>query len=444
MRIAFLLDCFPTVSETFIVRQITGLLDLGHQVDIYAQREPEREEPFHAEVERYDLVARTTYMSQHIPRESAYWEMPVWPLTGRTWTPDSETPTANWRRLLAAAPVLARCLRSAPRTTLQVLDPRAYGDQARSLSALYRLGVLASQSGPYDVLHAHFGAQGNSFRFARELWQAPLLVTFHGSDFSALPEERGRGIYERLFREAEAFSINSEHTRRCVEALGCPPHKLHRLPVGLDPREFAFRERSWQPGAPLRLLTVGRLVEKKGMEYAIRAVAHVRRSRPELRYDIIGEGPLRGALETLARELGVADCVTLHGAQAGAEVRKAFAAAHLFVLTSVTAADGNQEGQGLVLQEAQACGLPVIATNHNGFPEGIVPGESGFLVPERDVDALAERLLQLLEQPEGWAGMGRCGRRYVEQHYDIRQLNQQLVELYRRVAADPTTARGSA
>jgi len=95
-----------------------------------------------------------------------------------------------------------------------------------------------------------------------------------------------------------------------------------------------------------------------------------------------------------------------------------------------TSVEGDQEGQGLVLQEAQACGLPVVATRHGAFAEGIINGKSGFLVPERDVEALVERLSFLIEHPEIWPAMGREGRAFVEAHYDIQQLNQQLVAIY--------------
>jgi colanic acid/amylovoran biosynthesis glycosyltransferase len=120
--------------------------------------------------------------------------------------------------------------------------------------------------------------------------------------------------------------------------------------------------------------------------------------------------------------------ITFHGALDSTAVKQLLAQAHVFVLGSVSV-EGDQEGQGLVLQEAQACGLPVVATNHGALPEGIVPEQSGFLVPERNVDALSERLNYLIEHPEIWAMMGRKGRAFVE-HYDIRKLNRQLIELY--------------
>ena len=106
------------------------------------------------------------------------------------------------------------------------------------------------------------------------------------------------------------------------------------------------------------------------------------------------------------------------------------------MLPSVTADDGDKEGQALVLQEAGACGLPVLSTLHNGIPEGVLDGKSGFLVPEKNVDALAERLLFLVDNPQLWPGMGKCGREYVEKKYDIKILNEKLVRLYNRLLDD--------
>jgi colanic acid/amylovoran biosynthesis glycosyltransferase len=134
-------------------------------------------------------------------------------------------------------------------------------------------------------------------------------------------------------------------------------------------------------------------------------------------------------------ELGLRTAVTFHGACDSGKVLRLLAEAHLFVLASVSV-EGDPEGQGLVLQEAQAAGLPVVATNHGALPEGLVPDESGFLVPERNVDALAERLDYLVRHPELWPAMGRAGRKHMETHYDIRRLNSQQVRLYTRMIDD--------
>ena len=117
------------------------------------------------------------------------------------------------------------------------------------------------------------------------------------------------------------------------------------------------------------------------------------------------------------------------------EILEVYRKAHIFVLPSVTASDGDSEGQALVLQEAQAAGIPVVSTFHNGIPDGVLNGESGFLVPERDVDALAEKLEYLIGHPEIWPEMGKCGREFVEKNYNIRRLNRRFAEIYQQLVS---------
>lgn len=427
MRVGMFVGRFPVVSETFILRQITGIIDLGHEVHIYADTRADDACPVHGEVAKYRLLDRTTFMD--MPPETAPWEMPVWPVTGRTWPPGSATSVSNLGRSARALHRLFGCLARVPRLTCQVLRRSEYSYQAASLSALYRLSVLSARPAGYDVLHAHFGPVGNSFRFARALWRAPLVVSFHGYDFSTLPRREGIGMYAKLFATADLVMVNSDHTQSRLERLGCPGEKLRKLPVGLDPEEFVFRARGLGEAERLRIVTIGRLVEIKGHEFAIRALARLRETFPDVCYDIVGDGPLRSQLERLVKDLGLAGHVMFHGALAGDGVRQVLDAAHLFVLASVSV-EGDEEGQGLVLQEAQASGLPVITTRHGAFPEGILPGKSGLLVPERDADALAESLLHLARHPDLWPDMGRAGRDFVVKHYNSRQLNRRLIELY--------------
>jgi colanic acid/amylovoran biosynthesis glycosyltransferase len=245
MRIARFLNCFPVISETFILQQITGLIDLGHEVEIYAERS-EAARDIHPEVYRYDLLNRTTYLD--LPLEVGYYEMPVWPITGRTWFPNSEQSIPNIARILKASPKLVRGMLTNPRLTMEVLNPHEYGYRASSLSALYRLSSLSSCSNRYDVLHANFGPVGENFRFARKLWKAPLVVSFHGYDFSMWPHREGNAAYRKLFDEVDLITVNCEYASRKLEALGCPPGKLRRLASGVDTKQFAFRERGLKAG----------------------------------------------------------------------------------------------------------------------------------------------------------------------------------------------------
>jgi colanic acid/amylovoran biosynthesis glycosyltransferase len=428
LRIAVFVGSFPVVSETFILRQITGLLDLGHEVDIYADTCAEAGAAVQPEIERYQLMKRTTFMD--MPPEVAPWEMPVWPLTGETWLPGATTAIPNWRRGVRALPKFARCFLSQPRLTRQVLSRAEFDYQAASLSALYRLAKLRVVSRRYDVLHTHFGPVGNSFRFARELWRAPLLVSFHGYDFTTVPRQQGPAVYKKLFFNADLVTVNSDYMGKKLQPLGCSPDKIRKLSYGIDLQKYPFRPRTLAGDEPVRIVTIGRLVEKKGIEYVIRALAQVVRRHPHLRYDVIGDGPLRGQLQQLAREQSVGGIVQFHGALNGDAIRALLDQAHLFVLASVTAQDGDQEGTPVSLLEAQAAGLPVISTQHSGIPEIVLDGESGWLVPERDADALAERLNRLMEHPERWASFGSRGRNFVEARFTTFKCMNALLDIY--------------
>jgi colanic acid/amylovoran biosynthesis glycosyltransferase len=188
----------------------------------------------------------------------------------------------------------------------------------------------------------------------------------------------------------------------------------------------------------VRILTVARLAEKKGIEYSIRAIAQVIQKHPdwEIKYRIAGDGPLRSELQDLIDHLDARHQVKLVGWMDQAEIQDLYASSHLFVLASVTAKNGDQEGQGLVLAEAQAAGLPVVCTDHNGFSESIIDHKSGFLVPERDVDSLAEKIEFLIANPQVWSDMATEGRQYIEKNYALYNLNRQLIDLYDTLLAE--------
>ena len=292
LRCALFLGRFPVLSETFILRQITGLLDLGHTVDLYADKRGDTDR-MHPEVTSYRLLERTTFMD--MPEASAPWELSAWPLAGETWVPGSSEAIPNWRRLADALPALRRCLERAPALAEEALDPVRAGHAAHSLSALYRLDRLSGRPAAYDVLHAHFGPVGEAFRFARALWRAPLVVSFHGYDFTTLPRQQGPGLYARLFAAADLVTVNSRFTRGRLAQLGCPEAKLRLLPVGLalDGADgFSFTPRVRPAGQRPRLITVARLVPIKGHEFVLQALARLRAAGRDLHYDLVGDGQI--------------------------------------------------------------------------------------------------------------------------------------------------------
>jgi len=407
MRIAFLVSSFPAISETFVLNQITGLLDRGHEVEIFAKR-PRKESAVHRDVLAYDLLRRTHYVG--IPAT-----LPV--------------------RLAKGMALLAKGLPQAPLTYLRSLDIRKYKRRAASLDLLYMVAPFL-QGEAHDILHCHFGPNGELGIMLKSLGLAKrVVVTFHGYDVSRYVKKKRPGVYRRLFAEADLMMPVSDLWRERLFKVGAPPENVVVHRMGIDLQQLCFQERSRPGSGPVRLLTVGRLTEKKGIEYAVRAVASLRHvcELESVRYDIVGDGRLRAELERLVNELGLEKTVTLHGAQPHDVVRELMQESHVFLLPSVTAADGDMEGIPVVLMEALASGLPVISTVHSGIPELIEDGVSGFLVAERDAEALAERVGYLLTHSDTWSEMGRAGRKYVEQHYDIGKLNDRLVEMYAKV-----------
>lgn len=410
MRIAFLIGEFPSISETFILSQITALLDCGHQVDIYAER-PSKAVKKHGDIDKYELEKCIFYY-----------------------------PTVPKNFVARALGVLALLFRSSNARLLplfKALNIYKHGELAASMRLFYRaIPFVSREEYRYDIVHCHHGHVGAMGIKLREIGAVTgqIVTSFHGYDANVIPVLKGSDVYRELFEKANVITANSNFTIGKLTDLHCSVDKIVRLPVGLDVSLYMFRERKPPLGnAPIRLITVARLVEKKGIEYSIKAVSKVIEKYPDIQYEIIGDGPLLRPLQKLISELHLQGTVHLRGWKTKEEVQKHYEQSHIFVLASVTAANHDREGQGLVLQEAQAMGLPVVATLHNGFPDSVIQGKSAFLVPERDVAALADRLVYLIENSENWAEMGCVGRKYVEENFDIADLNQQLIDIYKKV-----------
>jgi colanic acid/amylovoran biosynthesis glycosyltransferase len=196
--------------------------------------------------------------------------------------------------------------------------------------------------------------------------------------------------------------------------------------MGIDCSMFDFAVRERRDGEPLRLVTVARLVEKKGVEYAIRAVARLVADGIPVEYCVVGDGPLHDALAKLVVELGLSEQVKIMGAMSHTSVAALLTYSHVMVAPSVTAANGDMEGIPVAMMEAMASGLPVVSTIHSGIPELISDGVTGYLVPERDTEALAAKLRFVAEHESEWPRVAHAARKFVEENHDIAVLNDQL------------------
>ena len=410
MRIAFIFGRFPVISEPFILNQISGLVKRGHEVDIYALQGPpiEHTDKVHPDVERYRLLERTYY--------------------------PPERPQTKWLRPLKAWALILANLHKGSLVCLRMRNAQ-YGKKAKSWLLFFRAFPFLSKQ-PYDIIHCQFGpfgVMGMQFRDAG-LIQGKLITTFRGFDVSRYVQAQGEDVYNELFEQGDFFLANCEFFRQKAIHLGCAPNQIVVHGSGIDCSRFRFKPRSLPADGTIRIATTGRLVEKKGIEYVIRAIAQVARQHPKVEYHIIGDGPLKVSFQALIQELKLESFVVLHGWKDQQEIIKILDQCQLFVAPSITAVDGNQDAPVNTLKEAMAMGLPVVSTYHGGIPELVEDGVSGFLVPEKNATAIAQKLTELIEHPEIWPWFGRAGRIAVEQKYDINTLNDELFELYQTLA----------
>ncbi|MBI2471302.1 MAG: glycosyltransferase [Planctomycetes bacterium] len=406
MRIAFIVSKFPALSQTFILNQITGLIDRGHKVDVYAAR-PDNNPKMHADVIKYNLL-NCTYYFLKLPSDKAERNREIRRLVAKYFYRKPKSLVKTW--------ILSRREKSSFLTRLCI-------------------GFPFLDKRPYDIIHCHFGPNGILGILLKDLGviKGKVVTTFHGYDMSSYIQKHGADVYKNLFLKGDLFLPVSERWENKLMELGCSRQKIIVHRMGIDTSKFRFSTHTPGKDGKVRLVTIARLIEKKGVQYAVQAVAEALRKYPNIEYHIAGDGPLKITLEGLIERLNIGDNVKLLGWKQQEEIVELMKNADILIAPSIVGEDGDEEGIPVVLMEALAQGIPVLSTQHSGIPELVQNGESGFLVSERNVDALAGKLEILIKHPEIRFQMGRAGREYVERYYNIDKLNDILVALYQRV-----------
>ena len=384
-----LVDQFPELSETFVVSEVRELMRQGHAVRVEANQHA----PSRGDASGIDAA--------YLADDS---------LVARLW---------SLARLVARFPL--RCVRD---VRLKRLLGRE--EPVRTLRELAPVALRLRLFGA-SHLHAHFaqGAAADALRLGA-LLGVPYSVMTHGYDIFQLPRNL------RLKHERAAFAVSAcdysvRYLREEVDV------QAARLITGVDGDAFSRRT----PYAPRHtVVAVGRLVEKKGFGVLVEAAASV----PGLeRVTIVGDGPLRSDLESRVRELGLSSVVSLVGPQPPERVRELLEDAALLAAPCVIAADGDRDTMPVVVKEALAMEVPVVASDEVGLPEVVRP-EWGRLVPPGDAAALAAAISELLALPvEKRREMGRAGRAFVLEECNLTRETERLAALIRGVV-DPSSA----
>jgi glycosyltransferase involved in cell wall biosynthesis len=389
-RVAFVLKGYPRLSETFIAQEIAALEKRGLEILIVSLRHPtdDRRHPVHGEI-RAQLLYLPEYLYQEPLRVLAAW----WKVQG---SPSYRAARALWLRDLARDPTPNRI--------------RRFGQAL----------VMAAEL-PRDIerLHVHFlHTPASVTRYCAVLRGLPWSGSAHAKDIWTTPE------WDKREKLADcAWLVTCTEANRAHLAALAPAGRVELVYHGLDLERFppagVHSQRDGGDAAdPVRLLSVGRLVEKKGTDVLLEALAQVP-SALHWRLTHVGGGPLGARLRRQAERLGIAGRIRWRGALAQPELLAEYRAADLFVLASRVASDGDRDGLPNVLAEAQSQGLACVSSAVSAIPELIEQGRTGVLVEPEVPAALAAALAALIADPERRAALGAAGRERVRAHFTL-------------------------
>lgn len=426
MRVCFIVHTFPSQIEVPILNQIVGVMRAGHETTVIAENEEKLDSenfklfPFIPPILRIPLRPLTNFNSLFLNKLNL---------------------------LLSGVLQFCRSFVRDPVISLKSINIFKYGQYARSFWLLYQIWpfIRKQNKNSFDVVHAQYGPNGIRAVLIRQLGllHAPIITSFRGYDINKLPNELGPNIYHLLFTEGDLFTTDSQAMAAKLVALGCRKDKVVILPSSIDMKfwcPFEFKDKE-NPDT-FTILAAGRLVECKGFAYLIDAANQIQQSTPEskIKLFIAGDGPLRKELEQ--KSLASSATVRLLGWVNQKNLREMMARADVFVLPSIRSSEGDEESQGLVLQEAQASGLPVIASNIGGIPEGMIDGYTGILVKEKDVDSLKTALMLLLKKVDLRLNMGKRARSFVEKRFNLEVSTQRLIAYYQNCRNNFDRAKG--
>lgn len=402
--IAYVMKRYPRLTETFILNEIRAMERLGAKLHILSLLPPEP--PPH-----HPMVAEVEAPVHAVPSVADG----GWKEILRAHAKGFVRSPLRWLGAFARA-----CLWSA----LAPMPLSVWKQFGRG-------GVIAAICRRHGIrhIHAHFAnAPAAAARFASLISGIPYSFTAHAKDLYLTPKR----VIQRRGRAAEFVATCTGYNVRYLESLlGDQAHKIHLVYHGIDLGLFGARKASRTPAEGKKLiLSVGRLVPKKGHDDLIAACAALHERGVDFRCRIVGEGPLRAELQAQIEAAGLAEIVTLDGAMTHADLIALYGHADLFALAPRITEDGDRDGIPNVIAEAMAIGVPIVSTSVSGIPELVRDGETGRLVPPRDPDSLARAMEAVLADPETARGLARAGRERLEGEFDLWTTTRRLHALF--------------
>ncbi len=278
-----------------------------------------------------------------------------------------------------------------------------------------------------DAILCEYGPSGVEMMEIAEQLTIPLIVHFHGYDAyrNDILNSYGKQYIE-LFNIASSVIAVSKHMVKQLKTLGCPEKKLHHLCYGINTTIFSFHKNTNQH---FTFVSCGRFVEKKAPQIIIKAFELVLLKFPKSKLMMIGDGELLDECKTLSNQLNIASAIQFTGVLNQYDILQKFKSATAFLQHSITTNQNDLEGTPLTIMEAMACGLPVIATKHGGIIDVIKDNETGFLVDEKNISAMAEKMIFVLENPLLAKNSGEAASHYIFNNHTLDVYTQKLFEI---------------
>jgi len=356
LNILFVVSYFPAPSQTYILNIMTGLIDKGHNVSIFAFRKNDVQG--HPNIAKYSLMDSVMY---------------------------EEFPES-----------LPEC----------------------------------------DIVFCQSGTLGKKIleieRLQEWLKEKKLVVCLRGGDVTSYGVLNNPGGYDQLFKQGALFLPVCEYFKKKLITLGCDPRKIVVHHSAINCSQFYFKERKKEnkKRSAINVVSVCRLVQKKGLSFAIEAISDVTDKYKNVHFTIVGDGHYFKQLKRLVNELGLKRKVTFFGWATQDQIVKILDQSHIFLSPSIQSTRGEEEGIANALKEAMAMGLIAIGTWHAGTPELVEHKVSGFLVPEKNSKEIAKKIKYIIEHPEIWGTMGLAARKKVENEFEINKSIEELEKVF--------------
>ena len=406
LKVLVVVGEFPAISNPFIFNQITGLIDLGHDVSIFALKVVDHQCE-HSEIEEYQLRDKLYVLD--------------------------ETETTKWGKVKYVVKNGIPLIIRKPRVLLSAMKVLLAGSYPLSFNVFRHINSVAKiTKSDFDIIHAQFGPCGNMMMMIKEfgVTNGKLVTQFRGFDVSHVIRSEGIHYYDLLFAAGDLFLPVCDYNRNKVISLGAPEDKtfVHYSGIKLD--KFVYKKRDFGKSGTLRIGSVGRLTAKKGYEYVIRALSILKSEGFDFTYEIVGDGELKNDITDLVSHCGLSCNVELLGSRNHDYIVDFLHKIDIFISHNVTAQSGDQEGIPNTLKEAMLSGVPVFTTCHGGIPELVNDEINGFLTEEKNVQQLVGKLKSFAFPFQDLEKITSNARETAVGMFDTDKLNRELVDRY--------------